>query len=45
MYNAQAYFFSIFKNLSSLGAVQKLRGQDYDHFWLPTYLDMDIFYP
>ena len=29
----------------SFGAIQKPRGQDFDHFWLPTYLDMDIFYP
>ena len=27
------------------GAIQKLRGQDFDHFWQPTYLNVDIFYP
>ena len=32
-------------NFVRFGAVQKLRGQDFDHFWLPTYLDVDIFYP
>ena len=26
-------------------AIQKLRGQDFDHFLLPTYLDVDNFYP
>ena len=29
----------------TLGAIQKLRGQDFDHFLLPTYLGVDIFYP
>ena len=28
-----------------IGVVHKLRGQDFDHFWLPTYLNVDIFYP
>ena len=28
-----------------IGAIQKLGGQDFDHFWLPTNLDVDIFYP
>ena len=27
-----------------IGAIQKLGGQDFDHFWLPTYLNVDIFY-
>ena len=27
------------------GAIQKLLGQDFDHFRLPTYLNVDIFYP
>ena len=27
------------------GAIQKLRGQDFEHFWLPPYLKVDIFYP
>ena len=27
------------------GFIQKLHGQDFDHFWLPTYLDVDISYP
>ena len=31
--------------ISNQGAIQKLRGQDFDHFWLPTYLNVDIFYP
>ena len=26
-----------------LGAIQKLRGQDFDHFWQPTYVDVDFF--
>ena len=30
---------------TKLGAIQKLRGQDFDHFWPPTYLNVDIFYP
>ena len=33
------------KKYFCFGAIQKLRGQDFDHFWLPTYLDVDIFYP
>ena len=28
-----------------IGVIQKLRGPDFDHFWLPTYLNVDIFYP
>ena len=31
--------------IDQFGAIQKLRGQDFDHFWLPTYLNVDIFYP
>ena len=27
------------------GVIQKLRGQEFDYFWKPTYLDVDIFYP
>ena len=27
------------------GVIQKLRGQDFYHFWLHNYLDVDIFYP
>ena len=27
------------------GAIQKLRGQYFDHFCQPTYLNVDIFYP
>ena len=27
------------------GVVHELRGQDFEHFWLPTYLNVDIFYP
>ena len=27
-----------------MGAIQKLRGQDFDNFWLPTYLYVDTFY-
>ena len=27
----------------NFGAIQKLHGQDFDHFWLPTYLDVAFF--
>ena len=30
---------------SIYGAVQKLLQQDFDHFWLPIYLEVDIFHP
>ena len=38
------------KNLTSfmdvpLGAIQKLRGQDFDHFLLPTFPEVDNFHP
>ena len=25
-----------------LGAIQKLRGQDFGHFWLPTYINLNV---
>ena len=36
---------AFWKYITGMGAVQKLHGQDFDHFWLPTYLDVDISYP
>ena len=35
--------FEISSNLT-IGAIKKLCGQDFHNFWLPTYLNVDIFY-